>query len=366
MPKRYAVVFPSQLSPGVSAICVSEEHHEEVGRLELDRAVRVWTVRAIISDHIPLAGNFDETLERPTHHSLILNENPLTIYIHKGGRNAVFFDLIGGADNRLSHIEVRVETDLPDRAIMLAAEPLNHLLDSVVRNYPLPLVISRLELLSPESGEVIAYCLLLPNSSGLSMGPLGGIWLDPLFVSVDAIWREALISSSPFYRLLCAYRLEDACDELRRVMRSIIKKRSLDLKLPPEPEAEKETLIAFGMTQEEVGRIRTVKDLFDHFRPMRNGIAHFLINAGVGSSDKVHAPISDGFMIRSYSVASSAALHHSHLKVEGLRRFFITNGLAESRGGSILPMPQRKMDFPVRDPTLQRPRATAAPAGRKT
>ena len=137
------------------------------------------------------------------------------------------------------------------RFIVLAWEPLNHLLDSIVRSYPLPLMISRLELLNPESEEVIAYCLLLPNSSALSMGPLGGIWPEPLFIPVDAIWRQALVSSSPFYRLLCAYRLEDACDELRRVMRSIIKRRNLDIKLPPEPDADNQTLLAFGLPQQE-------------------------------------------------------------------------------------------------------------------
>jgi hypothetical protein len=355
MPKRYGVVFPSQASPGVSAICVPEEHLEEVARLEANRAVRMWTVRAIISDHIALAGDFDEVIDRPVHHTLVLNENPLTIYIHKGGRNAVYFDLIGDTGNRLSHIEARVETDLPDKAVVLAWEPFNNLLDNIVHNYSLPLVISRLELLSPTSKQVIAYCLLLPNSSSLQMGPLGGIWLEPLFVSVDAIWREALVSSSPFYRLLCAYRLEDACDELRRVMRSTIKKRGLDLKLPPEPKVEKETLVAFGMSQEDAGRICTVKELFSHFQAMRNAIAHFLIHAGVGSAEKAHAPISNGAMIRSYSVASSAVLHHVHLKTEALRSFLVTNNLGASRGGSILPMPERKLDFPVRDPNLQRP-----------
>jgi hypothetical protein len=363
MPNQYAVVFPSQASPGVSAILVPEERRGEIDDLEKKQTVQLWTVRAIISDHIPLAGSFDEAIERTKHHSLLLNENPLTIYLHKGGRNAVYFDLIGGTDNKLSHIEVRVETDLPDRAIMLAWEPLNHLLDSIVRSYPLPLIISRLELLGPESGKVIAYCLLLPNAAGLQMGPLGGVSVEPLFVPVDAIWREALVASSPFYRLLCAFRLQDACDELRRIMRAAIREKNLEVRLPPEPEVDKQTLLAFGLSQEEVDRIRTVKDLFEHYRELRNAIAHFLITAGVSDSDKAHAPLSEGRMIRAYSVASSAALYYVHLKIERLRQFFQANHLAQSRGGSILPMPQNKMSFPVRDPALQRHQGTAGSFG---
>lgn len=363
MPNQYAVAFPSQPSPGVSAILVPAERQAEVARLEANREVRLWTVRAIISDHVPLAGSFDEAIERTKHHSLILNENPLTIYLHKGGRNAVYFDLVGDTNNRLSHIEVRVETDLPDRAIMLAWEPLNHLLDSIARNYTLPLIISRLELLSPESGEIVAYSLLLPNSAGLQMGPLGGIMVEPLFVPVDAIWREALVSPSPFYRLLCAFRLQDACDELRRIMRATIRERNLDIKLPRELEVDKQILLAFGLGQEEVDSIRTVKDLFEHYRELRNAIAHFLITAGVNDSNKAHAPVSEGHMIRAYSVASSAALYYVHLKIEDLRQFFQTNHLAQRRGGTILPMPQNKMDFPVRDPALRRGQREAATSG---
>ncbi len=107
MPTRYAVVFPPQPTAGVSGICIPEEHHAEIARLEGERKVRLWTVRAIISDHVPLAGELEDAIRRPIQHSLILNENPLTIYVSQNGRNAVYYDLKGGADNRLSHIELR-------------------------------------------------------------------------------------------------------------------------------------------------------------------------------------------------------------------------------------------------------------------
>lgn len=351
---RYFIAFPPNPSAGLSGILIPEKHREEIGLLERTRQVRLWTVRAIISDHVPLAGTLEDVLLRPSHHSLILNENPLTIYVHQGGMNAVYFDLLAGVDNRLSHIELRVETDLPDRAIRLAWEPFSTLLDGIVRNYSLPLVISRLELLSPETGEVIAYNLILPNSIGLNMGPLGGIHAEPAFIPHDAIWREAINSSSPFYRLLCAYRMEDATDELRRIMRSSIKKRGLDVKLPAETQINHEMLLGFGMNQEEIARLHTVRDLFDHFRYLRNAIAHFLISTGAGHEQRAHAPISDGDLIRTYSIASSALLYHVHTRLEILRAFFRDNGLTSIRRGTILPTPERKLDFPVRDPELIR------------
>jgi len=270
MSGRYAVAFPPQPVAGVSGICIPEEHFEEVARLEAEKKVRLWTVRAIISDHVPMAGGIAEAMQRPLQHSLMLNENPLTIYVSQSGRNAVYFDLRSGADNRLSHIELRVETDLPDRAIKLSWQPFSSLLDNIARVYSLPLIISRLELLSPDSGEVIAYNLLLPNSSGLAMGPLGGIVLDPTFMAVDAVWREALVSSSPFYRLLCGYRMENACQQLRALIKSISKKRGQLLHPPPEHQVDAKMLVGLGISADEVTGLKAVRDLLAKFRPLRN------------------------------------------------------------------------------------------------
>lgn len=352
MANRYAFVFPPRPIAGVSGVCVPEERLREMASLEAERKVQLWTVRAIISDHVPLYGELDNAIQRQPQHSLLLNQNPLTIYLSHNGRNPVYFDLIGGRDNLLSHIELRVETDLPDKAIRLAWEPFSTLLDSIVRTYPLPLIISRLELLSPTSGDVIAYNLLLPNSSGLSMGPLGGIVVSPEFIPADAIWREALISSSPFYRLLCGYRMYDACDDLRALMRATIEKRGLSIKLPPEQQVEPKVLIELGMSKEEAEPLNKLQKLLKHYLRLRNGIAHFTIDDDSDSGKKLHAFISNGDLIRVYSIASNVILHYAHLKVEGLRSFFVKNGLGESMRGTILPLPQRKLDFPVRDPSI--------------
>jgi hypothetical protein len=349
---RYVVAFPPNPLAGISGICIPEQHYEEVARLENEKKVRLWTVRAIVSDHVPLAGGLEDVMQRPLQHYLMLNENPLIIYVSQNGRNTVYFDLRGGTDNRLSHVELRVETDLPDKAIKLSWKPFNSLLDHIARVYSLPLIITRLELLSPISGEIIAFNLLLPNSSRLLMGPLGGVVLDPAFMAVDAVWREALVSSSPFYRLLCAYRMESACQQIRTQIRSICKKRGLVLNPPPEHPVDAATLVGLGLATEEVNSLKTVRDLLVKFRPLRNAIAHFFIDDSVAWEKKVPTPISDGDVIRIYSVAASAVLHYMHLEVENLRGFFTKNNLQESMRGMILPLRERKLDFPVRDPSL--------------
>jgi hypothetical protein len=186
------------------------------------------------------------------------------------------------------------------------------------------------------------------------MGPLGGLVLDPTFMAVDAVWREALVSSSPFYRLLCGYRMENACQQLRALIKSISKKRGQLLHPPPEHQVDAKMLVGLGISADEVTGLKAVRDLLAKFRPLRNAIAHFFVDDSVDWEKRVPTPISDGDVIRIYSVASSAVLYYMHLEVENLRSFIVKNNLQQSMRGTILPLPARKLDFPVRDPNLRR------------
>jgi hypothetical protein len=85
MANRYAFVFPPEPIAGVSGICVPEERIDEVAQLEADPKIRLWTVRAIISDHVPLYGELENVIRRQPEHSLLLNQNPLTIYVSLNG-----------------------------------------------------------------------------------------------------------------------------------------------------------------------------------------------------------------------------------------------------------------------------------------
>src|SRR5258708_17951781 len=143
---------------GALAVAVREDRLNEMSALERERARRIWRVRGIISDTIPLGGDIRSGLERKREHNFLLNENPLTIYLHRGGRDATYFDFVADAERRLDYIEVRVDTDLPSNAFLYARQPLNEMLDVLVRNPPHPpLVIQRLELVTPNDGGILPY-----------------------------------------------------------------------------------------------------------------------------------------------------------------------------------------------------------------
>ncbi len=167
---------------------------------------------------------------------------------------------------------------------MLARGPLNALLDVMVRNNPMPLIIQRLDLISPRNGEVLLSECLIPESRGVIIGPLGGIMQATPFAPYDALYREALLSPSPFYRLICSWKMYEGTDKIRGFVRKECEKRNISAKLPPDPKISAEDLRRFGFTAEFAGGIDCARKLFEKLRETRNAISHFLIDTDAGES----------------------------------------------------------------------------------
>jgi hypothetical protein len=273
----FVVVEPRELVPGMLAVLVRQSRLPEIVELQAERKQRVWRVRAAISDSVPLASSGDDAISRSTHHNFYVNENPISIYLHAGGRNAVYYDLTGDDDGHLQFIEVQVECMLPDNALLLARKPINALLDALARDSPMPLVVQRLELLSPADGGILAYELILPCRVGVRFGPMGGILQRPIFAPYDALYREALTCSSPYYRLLCSWKVYEGMGRIRRFLREKAEEFGIQERLPPEPAIDRQELLRLGFRPEFVEQVRSPNDLFGRLTEMRDSIAHFLI-----------------------------------------------------------------------------------------
>lgn len=101
--ERLAIVFPADPTPGALAIVFPESRLEECRNCERERHVRVWRIRGIVSDSVPLSGSVADGLRRAPQHMLFLNENPLSIYLHHGGDNAVYYDFVGDETGHLQY-----------------------------------------------------------------------------------------------------------------------------------------------------------------------------------------------------------------------------------------------------------------------
>jgi len=346
-PTTLVGIFPYNPTPGALGAFAKLGNVEEIKKLQEERTLRRWEVRAYISDHVPLAGMPSEVSARPYHNLLQVkpSENPLWIYLHAGGRSAVYYGLFNDSKGRLDYITVTVESRLPSNAILLARGPINALLDVFSRNFSLPLVIQRLDLMSPTSGEVLLSESLIPQPTRVELGPLGGIEQQTWFSPYEAVYREGLVTSSPFYKLVCGWKIYEGFGRLRGRVRRECRKRNISAKPPTDPTITKQELLDFGFNPDFIAGIASAKDLFEKLRETRDAISHFLIKTPQGES---HVYLADGAQLRHYSTSGAAMLYYSHKALEALRIFCSQNGIGTMGRGSILPLVQNREQFIVR------------------
>jgi hypothetical protein len=344
-PDPNLLIFPRDPSSGALGNFAKQSRTEEIRDLEAARQLRLWDVRAFVSDTVPLAGDAAEVLSRPCHHKFLLNENPLLIYLHEGGHRAVYYELVGDENRKLTHIAVRVESRLPSNALLLARRPINALLDVLVRDFNLPLAVQRLDLISPADGGVLISEMLIPARNGVIFGPLGGILQAVPFAPYDALYREALTNPSPFYRLLCAWKMYEGTNRLRRWLHERCREQHIDERLPSDPDVDPQELVRIGLDPAFVAGVRKAADLFNLLGDHRDAIAHFLIER---DRDDSHVYLADGRHLMMYAVGGSALLRYAHRVLEDLRMFFVKHPALGHGGAMILPMPENRDQFVVR------------------
>lgn len=337
--KELQVLWPPYPVPCALAIVGTLNQGRRLSQLEQTHVLTVYVVSAVISDQAPLGGSLQDAISQPARNGVSLIEGPLTIYLHHGRQNAIYFDLVPDNAKRLQRIEVEVETASPLAAFDAARTEINQLLDSLQRRGWLPLIIARLELFNADR-ELLAYQLQLPFSAGLQIGPLGGIHQYPAFAEMEALVREAVCSQSPYYRLLCAFRLYDGFSKLRAWMKQTAKELGVDVPLPKELRVDRDLLVGLGFNAEFCKGVRTAHDLFGKLTEIRNKIAHFLLK-----NDDRPLHTSDGATYLECSAAATATLHYSFETLSALQGYFRQHLGGTLARGSVLPVIAQRAHF---------------------
>lgn len=329
---------------GTYAVVVPEPHGEELGELERDRRERIYTVRGVISDHIPLVGGISDILRRPQQSMLYVADSPLSFYVHRGGWDAYFVDLVADESGQATHVEVKVEADLPSNAIRLGRGALSESLDFLSRSYELPLVLSRVDLISFEGDYAIAHELILPYNKGVRITGLGGFHEPRWFAPYDAILREANTTTSPYHRHLCACRIYEGVNWLRREMRKAARDFGVEAKLPKDPRVDITELVDLGVTEDYVQGVNTAADLFARWDKHRHQIAHFLLR-----DPESHFYLSSGEAPREYSFIAAISLRYAIRAINELRDYFVKHLTNHMLRGDVLPMVENRDRFVVRE-----------------
>jgi hypothetical protein len=341
--ENYFVVDPKEPLPGCLSVVASASQLDRLGLVEKNREVKRFLTRAYLSDHIPLCGSIENIISRKPYHLLKVNEDPLSIYLHHGGRNAIYYDLKPDENGSLEYIEVEIEAELPSSTFSPARTAANELLDSLQREIWIPLSLMRIDLYIKGEPDPLAHQLILPYPGGLKIGPLGGIHQYPAFSFYEAVLREGILSTSPYYRLLCAYRLYEGINKLRAWMKSICDKLKITDKLPKDPKVNKELLKGFGLDKKFIGSVKNIGDLWKHYSELRNRVAHFFLK---DDSPPLH--FSHGPTYYQYSLAGAILLYHSNIAFNELSQFFNQKLNSALLRGSILPLKENRDQFIIR------------------
>lgn len=341
--EEIGIVYPQVAMPGALAIAASVRNIERLRTLQT-AGPNLYMVRAIVGTHVPLTGTIQDIVALSPQTGLSVNEPPLSMYLHRGGSNAIFVDLLARADGTLSSIGVEVDADSPSAAFAGARTAVNQFLDVLMRRLWLPLVLVRLDLRVAAGDQPIAHELHVPFVGNLSIGPIGGIHQYPLFSEMEALAREAICSTSPFYRFLCAYRLYEGTGPLRAKLRQMCVAASIDEPLPKDPKVDRELLAAMGLGGFAAEDVRTMGDLHGRLTGMRNMVAHFLLARGE-KAPPLHT--SDGYSYQAYSSAAAVLLHCGIRAIHELSLFFQEHLGSKVMIGTVLPMQDQRDKYRV-------------------
>lgn len=342
--EEYKIFWPSSPIPGCLAVVGLPDDLLTINSLQQSKDKKNFVIRAVVSDHIPLAGGIRDSIERESKHLIDVDVNPLTIFLHHGHRSAVYFDLVPDEAKRLQYVAVEVESlDIFD-AIKAGRTAINELLDSLIRRFWLPLVISRIDVHIQGREQPLAHQILFPFPTNLRIGLLGGLHQYPLFSELESLVREAAASSSPFYRFLCAYRLCEGIGPLRHQLKKAADKVGVTKKIPKDTPVDQQHLLQLGYREEIAREIKTVSNLCHKFTTHRNRVAHFLLD-----KKEKYPPLhlSDGYAYFDYSVVGAVLLYYGHQAVIELLKYFNENLEFALLRGSVLPMVSNRHQFRV-------------------
>lgn len=341
------VMYRTSELPGTRVTALIESRVQEWRTYELAKSERTWRVRGVVSSQLTLFGNLADVLASVSPPMVRLPPSMKTLFIHHGGKNVLFFDLRSNEDRRWTGAEVLVKTALPADALLFATEPLNRLVDFLSLRQPQPIVLHHLELLSPVDQQVIGYDVLLPYARGLELGDFAGTYQPMEFTPIDSILREAVCSSSVYYRLLCSYRAHESLKWLRRSLRESAEALSIAERLPKEVRVDPKRLIDHGLSEHKAAGVTGLSKLIELYNDHRNAIAHFLVDQG---DQRAHCPIGDGEYQRDWGFAAAILLHYLKAERESLWSYYQRHIMPVSMHGSILPLSENRDVFCVTEP----------------
>ena len=348
---------PYDAFPGEHTMIYRDSQTRELHAISMSGERRAFRVRAILTDQaLALCSSLEEVLKFRPKNRVRLPDGQFSLWKHYGGTRAVFHDLKADDEGNLLAIEVDVSAIRPELALGYGRAAVNQLLDSLTASAPHPILIQRLELMSPSEREVVlAFQVTMPHQSVTQLRRFGGIGPTRWFAGVEAVLREAATNPSPYYRLMLAYRGFEGTKRLQREFGDFVKKHKIDAPTLVPLQLDRTEMARAGF-REPVLSFNLFQELIDHFREFRDAAAHFFLGSR-GKGERSHLQFSST-MAHTYAKVSALMLMCLRREFEHLRGYHLQFIAPVLNRGMLLPLESARHQYMVVCPDDE---ATAPP-----
>jgi len=328
--------------PGNVEVVIPQSSLSLVREIEKDRKERLYLGRAHLSSKYDNTRHSDDLI-RLTGATLIpLSASRIRVWLDWQSAGVVF-TLKSNRRGMLNRIEAYTRASLPGNALNTFKTALYTYLDKLVRDAKCPVYVEGITLLL--SRRVLFHEVPITFfAKGRTISDPFGYgnvhWFAP-FLSLE---REALSSTSPFYRLLCRFRAYEGIGRyLRPELRAFAREIGVTARLPGAPRISPQQRREMGLKELGLASMRNYEELGEQCRQLRNGVAHFLVNKPF----KAMLMASRGDH-RTAAETWSQLLRISNEKLMGPRWDYFNKWLSDNYNrGKILVDTDRPKDFPA-------------------
>jgi|ERR1700688_579357 len=310
------VEIPQLPTPGGLAILVPNSLHAVFKTFGVSSEYRIWEVRGVLAK---------PAWPYKTPHFLTVSKDRLKASTAGSGGTGAFVRFHFRSDGQ-GHVEgicARVEERTPVAALGRARQPLEQFLDELCSWTFSPMRFTQFDVAASSDSPALATETFLPFGPSLEADthirlPPSRDWLW----IINELFREALCTNSPYYRLLVAFRIVEGIGTLKKLMLGTCRARGIKAPLPKNMRIPKFEIYERGATIDQKlakkGESLSLQELYETWRDKRNAVAHLLFER----SEKTRILIlSDPTHYRDFACSAAILLLYSRRAYNELRSF---------------------------------------------
>jgi hypothetical protein len=311
--------FPHDFLPGALIMTFRESRVREIGLMSHRKERQTFTVRAVLTDRPqPSNCSLEEVVTYPPGAHVVLTDGAFPAFKYYSNGKAVLYDLLCDGEKRLTHIQTYVSARVPELALGYARAAVSQFIDTLAMHVENPLTIQRMELLSPADGGVLAFQITVPSRVVTTSPKFHSLRAGGPFRNTEAIYREAITNSSPYYRLLLAYRGFEGVQQVRKMIRQLATDLKITERMPKAVHIDGLELARLGF-QKEIRELKDSGALFGYYQELRDAVAHFLLDQNKSASGSLQFSSTH---IYNYAAVSSVLLKYLRLELIQLRDYY--------------------------------------------